>query len=916
MRYNNNTTDVLTEREVAVARAAKISQQMGEELAVIIRPDGYELDFVAAEIVPDPVALARQTEMYRAYRENPSAWLFDWGMDGHGMALVHDSVRFLHRVAAAFFEALTRIPELEALRQNVKVAVEAEAATRLVEDAPFMLGREHVSLAWVNRIWESLVREFAARLEAWNGTVSEFLAEHRAQFKPVGRVVFHLVENPTGDYPFAFLATYASSWGEHGEKSRHLPLKSALMEYQADQGKLIELLATVHQAAASSSWMAGLVGSGEIFQPIRLTAEEAYTFLSEIPRYEAAGILCRMPKWWRSKSNVPRLTVRVGDKRMSGLGLDALVDFNPVLSLDGEALSLEELTQLRREAEGLALIKGKWVEVNHAQLDSLLEAYQAAKQLHADGEMNLFDALRLQMSPPQASGSGAVDWSGVEVTHGEWLQRVLADLREPGALATSDAGPGFHAQLRPYQERGVAWLNTLRQLGLGACLADDMGLGKTVQVIGVLNGMLAKREAKALIVVPASLLGNWSEEFSRFAPDLRLRVLHSAWVQDSEAAIAGDGTEALATSDVLLTTYAMVRRFAWLRQVTWDALILDEAQAVKNPATQQAQAVKTLKARFKVAMTGTPVENRLSDLWSLFDFLNPGLLGTASEFTAFSKRLGQAPEGYRRLRQVVIPFILRRVKTDPTVIADLPEKIEMKTYARLTKRQAGLYAALVGDLQARLETSEGMQRRGIILASLMKLKQICNHPDQYLGQNVFRPEDSGKLERLGEIAETVYARRERMLVFTQFREITQPLAQFLESVFHHRGLTLDGQTPVKRRREIVAQFQGADYVPFMVLSIKAGGVGLNLTEANHVVHFDRWWNPAVENQATDRAFRIGQTRHVIVHKFISRGTIEEKIDAMIEAKLRLSEEVIPTMQETWITELDNRQLSELFALSS
>ncbi len=899
-----------------MAGAANISAEMGEELAAIIRADGFELDFAAGEVVPDAVALGRQTEIFRAYRKNPYAWLFDWGMDGHGVALVHDSVRFLHRVAASFFEALTRIPDLEAARQDVKVVAEAEVAGGLVDDAPFMLGREYVTPTWVNRIWETLVGEFAVRIQAWDGTVAEFLAAHRAQFRPVGRVVFHLVENPTGDYPFAFLATYASSWGEHGETSRHLPLKSALLEYQADQGKLIELLATVHKAAEASAWIAGLLAAGEIFQPIRLTAEEAYTFLSEIPRYEAAGILCRMPKWWRKKSNVPRLSVRVGESGSAGIGFDALVDFNPVFSLDGEELSPEELARLRSEAEGLAFIKGKWVEVNHAQLDSLLEAYQAAKQLNADGEMNLFDALRLQLSPPQTAGADGVDWNAVEVTHGEWLRGVLASLREPQAFAAIDAGPGFRAQLRPYQERGLTWLQTLRQLGLGACLADDMGLGKTVQVIGVLNGMLAKGTAKALIVIPASLLGNWSEEFSRFAPALRLRVLHSAWAKDGEAASPDDSAEALAGADVFLTTYTMVRRFAWLGEVNWDALILDEAQAIKNPATQQARAVKTLRARFKIAMTGTPVENRLSDLWSLFDFLNPGLLGTAREFTDFSKRLNQAPEGYRRLRQVVSPFILRRVKTDPTVIADLPEKIEMKTYASLTKRQAGLYATLVSELQERLETAEGINRRGIILASLLKLKQICNHPDQYLGQSVFRPEDSGKLERLREIAETVYARRERMLVFTQFREITNPLAQFLETVFHHQGLVLDGKTPVKARRAVVDQFQGSDYVPFMVLSIKAGGVGLNLTEANHVVHFDRWWNPAVENQATDRAFRIGQKRHVVVHKFISRGTIEEKIDAMIEEKLQLSQEIVPTMQETWITEMDNAQLTQLFALSS
>ncbi|HUW64583.1 MAG TPA: DEAD/DEAH box helicase, partial [Spirochaetia bacterium] len=368
--------------------------------------------------------------------------------------------------------------------------------------------------------------------------------------------------------------------------------------------------------------------------------------------------------------------------------------------------------------------------------------------------------------------------------------------------------------------------------------------------------------------------------------------------------------------DIFITTYGMLLKYDWVREVTWNSLILDEAQAIKNPGAKQTRTVKQIKSFHKIAMTGTPIENRLSELWSLFDFLNKGLLGSLKEFTTFTKQLKESQEGYSQLKKVVGPFILRRLKTDKAVITDLPDKIEMKTFSTLSKRQAALYNALVGDIKTKLEfADEGIERKGLILSSIMKFKQICNHPDQYLGQNSYAESDSGKYARLREICETIYEKRERLLVFTQFKEITGPLKEFLEGVFHHKGLVLHGETPVAKRRDIVETFQGHEYVPFLVLSIKAGGVGLNLTSANHVVHFDRWWNPAVENQATDRAFRIGQQKTVIVHKFITKGTIEEKIDLMIEDKKKLTQEIIPDIQENWITEMDNNQLMDLFRLS-
>lgn len=665
---------------------------------------------------------------------------------------------------------------------------------------------------------------------------------------------------------------------------RHLPLKQALVEYGENSSKLLELLSTVHRAAESSELIRELVESGDLFYPIGLTSEEAYAFLREVMLYEDAGILCRIPKWWRSKSNSLKLNISVGGREPSHLNTEALLSFQADLWLGGETITPDELRQLLDEQEGLALIKGKWVEVNHKRLQQALDAYDQAVKASGGSGLSMAEAMQLHL---QAKRSLKVetDEVEVEVTNGKWLETVMSQLRQPDSLkALSSMGEDFRANLRAYQERGVSWLYRMKTLGLGANLADDMGLGKTIQIIALLNYSRMQKKEKALLVVPASLIGNWISELEKFAPSLRYYVCHPSTNRETNE------EDALAEGiDLVITTYGMLAKYERLQQVNWDFLILDEAQAIKSPGTKQTKLMKRMNASFKIAMTGTPIENRLGDLWSLFDFLNKGMLGTAKEFTAFTSKLRESTDGYARLRQVVSPFILRRLKTDRTIITDLPDKIEMKTYATLSKKQVVLYNKLVKELQEKLESAEeGIQRKGLVLAALMKFKQICNHPDQYLGQQVYAEQDSGKYERLREICQTIYEKRERVLIFTQFKEITESLRTFLEPIFQHKGLVLHGETPVSKRKELVDSFQGKEYVPFMVLSIKAGGVGLNLTAANHVIHFDRWWNPAVENQATDRAFRIGQQKNVIVHKFITHGTVEEKIDQInhIESKLR------------------------------
>jgi len=414
-------------------------------------------------------------------------------------------------------------------------------------------------------------------------------------------------------------------------------------------------------------------------------------------------------------------------------------------------------------------------------------------------------------------------------------------------------------------------------------------------------------------MAPASLMANWASEIERFAPGLRALIAHPSAIPAAE--LKALRPDRLQDVDLVITSYGSLLRLPWLEQVDWRLAILDEAQAIKNPEAKQTRTAKRLKAGARFALTGTPIENRLGDLWSIFDFANPGLLGSSKQFTTFAKSLAERPHNsYGPLRELVRPYILRRLKTDKTVIADLPDKTEVKAYCPLSRKQAALYEQAVEDLARQLETAGGIQRKGLVLAFLMRFKQICNHPSQWLGDGAWSEQDSGKWGRLREIAETIAAKQEKMLVFTQFRETTAPLAGFLESVFGRPGLVLHGETPVKKRKELVRCFQEDEAVAFFVLSLKAGGAGLNLTAASHVVHFDRWWNPAVESQATDRAFRIGQTKNVLVHKFVCRGTVEEKIDELIESKRQLSRDLLEASADLLLTEMDDKELLKLVAL--
>ena len=805
------------------------------------------------------------------------------------------ALRFLSDIAGLLIDGVRRDPDIELTRRAGKL--DKEQALAQLKELPYVLGSEFVSLLWIEEIYDRLAEVFNAELQAFEGTAEEYLKSKNSALTVSGRVFFHLVQTREEDFPFAFMATYSS---RREGAVQHLPLKRALEEFQGDQGAMLGLLSAVSKAAGESELIDELTESGELFSPLKFEPGEAYTFLREVPLYEECGIICRIPDFWK-RSAKPRLSLSFGANEPSVLGMNALISFTPSAYFGDTQLSREELEELLGEDSGLAFIKGKWVEVNQERIKQILSALDS---LSEGGEMTVAEAIKLQAGISDAEA--LADGAAVEVSNGKWLRDVLAGMARPDSIEAVKPAKSFMASLRPYQQTGMNWLMFMRSMGFGSLLADDMGLGKTVQILAVLDKVRESQPAaKTLLIVPASLLVNWRKESERFAPGLRICIVHGA---DSEVRFDD--------YDVFITTYGMVARLDQLSLHRWDLLILDEAQAIKNPGIKQTKAVKALESGVRVAMTGTPIENRLSDLWSLFDFLNPGLLGTAAEFTRFTKKLKDAPDGYAKLRGAVSPFILRRMKTDKAIISDLPDKNEMIQFTTLSKKQAALYGALVGELKVMLadEAAASMERRGKILTALMKFKQICNHPDQFNGQGTFDPKYSGKFEALADICEIIRDKRESVLVFTQFREMTDPLARYLETLFGRAGAVIHGGVTPKKRGEIVERFNG-EYVPFMVLSLKAGGVGLNLTAANHVIHFDRWWNPAVEQQATDRAFRIGQTKDVMVHKFVTSGTVEEKIDQMIASKQKLASDVIAASKgENWVTEMSDAELMDLFRL--
>ncbi len=815
---------------------------------------------------------------------------------------------FWRDFARQYVTALTATPEDGAISVSPP---EGPLLESLALDAPPMTGGEYLTPDVLTALWTSVEEAVKAELAVSGRTLQAFLKSKHPAWNLVGRVHFNLAENRKDpECPFAFLATYTSSLSAHG-KAQHLPLSKALAEFSGGKKKnqLLSLFLPVQRAAENCEWLARLVTEGDIYHPLRWDVRDAVRFLKDVPQLETAGIVVRMPKAWAANRPArPKVSAKVGGGSPVVLGMDALLDFKVEITLDGQSLSPEEVRALLANGEGLQWIRGQWVEVDRDRMASLLARFEGIEEAHGVDGLPFAQSMRL-LAGAAIDGSEPVDPDWSEIVSGKWLSEWFQKVRSPENLSGIDPGPALKTTLRPYQLTGVRWLNLLVGMGLGACLADDMGLGKTIQVLALL--LTLERTRPSLLVVPASLLANWEQESRRFTPSLRTLIAHPSWMAQEELRLLEAGR--LSGVDLVVTSYATLLRLPNLLEMRWNLVVADEAQALKNPNAKQTKAVKKLQAASRIALTGTPVENRLSDLWSLFDFTHPGLLGSQKTFARVTKDLAH----YGPLRALVKPYILRRLKSDKRIIGDLPDKTEVIAWCSLNPSQAAFYQRAVQELESALEHSEGMERRGLVLSFLMRFKQICNHPSQWTGDGAWKPEDSGKFRRLGELAETIAAKQEKVLVFTQFRETTEPLAAFLGGIFGREGLVLHGGTPVGKRRERVARFQEDERTPFFVLSIKAGGTGLNLTAASHVIHFDRWWNPAVENQATDRAWRIGQHRNVLVHKFVCRGTVEERIDDLIRSKQALVQEVLEEGgggSEVNLTELSDTELLDLVKL--
>ncbi len=658
---------------------------------------------------------------------------------------------------------------------------------------------------------------------------------------------------------------------------------------------------------------------------LQMDTMEAYQFLVRYADLlENYGIFVQLPSWW-TEAGRRRLGIKLSlanqeDRQLedvtvngspSRFGLEQLLQFDAQAAVGDEPITLDELEQLTQLQLPLVQFRGQWVEMNANDIDRAVHFLKERTKV----DMTLGELMHLAAESAYGSASfDGIPISGYELPNrlrtfldGDWMH----EMREREVPDT------LQGTLRTYQVTGYQWLTSMRDLGFGTCLADDMGLGKTVQIITLLlssdrQETLPEGVGPALIICPTSLLGNWQRELTRFAPSLKVYIHHGSFRLQDQLFM-----EQAQQYDVILTTYNLIGRDeATFRRLHWTYMILDEAQNIKNEHAKQTQSILRLRSNYRVAVTGTPVENRLSELWSIFRFLNPGFLGSASVFRSrFATPIERDHDEVRleRLKRLVAPFVLRRVKTDPNISKDLPDKIETKAYCNLTKEQAALYQTTVRSMLAQIDAAEGMKRKGYVMASLTKLKQICDHPALFLQDNHSSSKRSGKMEQLLELVRSIREAGEAVLIFTQYVQMGHLLVEQLRKETGQTPLFLHGGVPKKDRDQMVDEFQQPKGPDIFVLSVKAGGVGLNLTRANHVIHFDRWWNPAVENQATDRAFRIGQTRNVQVHKLICTGTLEERIDEMIESKRALSEQVVGS-GEMWITELSTAHLRSLLEL--
>lgn len=745
----------------------------------------------------------------------------------------------------------------------------------------------------LRRIW----KELQAPLRSDRERLAQRLAGGHPLWPRIGDVLLMVDEN-RGDpsLPFVVHCVFVDGLSTTSHV-RSSPIYGPIFGDERVPGFGNYLLGVLVKGAERSAVLQRLLNSQEIFTPCGLIPRDAHALLLDAPALEAVGINFRVPAWW-SQRKPPKLGIRVkvGSASPRSSGLRGLLDVHATYLVDDEELSLPEWKRIVDEdINGLVLVRGRWVEVDHAHIRRTIESWRESEALCARGQMTYAEVLdRLESTPDAAD----VDGPRQEVVAGPWLSERLDAIRTQALRAEVDPGPDFYGVLRPYQREGVGWLSMLLELGFGALLADEMGLGKTVQVIALLLGLLRHRDpGPHLLVVPASLIGNWRTELRTFAPELRFAIEHQ-----------GYGSQpTLDSVAVVVTSYSTLLRRPALRERAWGLVALDEAQKIKNASAKMTRALKGVSARMRVALTGTPVENTPGDIWSLMDFLNPGFFGPQAEFLERWRSADDPGQGGRdELRRQLRRVMLRRLKSDPRVAAALPEKVEVMAYCGLTATQAHTYAQVIVSSRGLVTAASGRARDTNRLTMITQLKQVCDHPALYLKDDNFDPTLSAKFLRLRQICEQIAAGGEKALVFTQFQSLTAPLAAFLAGVFGRAGLILDGETPVNQRSRIVAEFQDEQGPPFMILTLKAGGTGLNLTAASHVIHFDLWWNPAAEAQATDRAHRIGQTRRVMVHRLVCRGTLEQGIDRVLRSKRAVAEDLLASEDEDLhITRMDD-----------
>ncbi len=827
-------------------------------------------------------------------------------------------------------------PAAEVLRH-----VMARVTDRLVRNAAGGLGAgshaapESAHDAWLSALrspdggveWPAAdLRQLAAEVDSWRAPIA--VSEHSPY-----RLCFRLEEPaavPDGGDDAGAAAEGEEGAPEHGWYLRYLlqPHDDPSLLVPVDEvwsGRIPKLpgrsgdglheflIASLGQAAGlCPAVLAGLEDTAPA--GCRLDADGAHAFLTrDALALGQAGFTVMLPAWWTRRGSRLQLSARArvrGSRHKAGDGtlLDAIARFDWELAIGERALSFGELEQLALLKSPLVRMRGRWVQVRPEEIRAAIEFWTSRGSDTATVRELVQMALGSQDLP------GALDFGGVEADG--WIGELLGRLRGTAAFEQLPPPAGFTGTLRPYQLRGYSWLAFLGRWGLGACLADDMGLGKTIQTLALIERDRELGSTRpVLLICPTSVLNNWRKEASRFTPGLRVLVHHGPGRSRGEAF----AREARRHGLVISSYQLLARDLDTLTEVDWGGIVLDEAQNIKNPETLPARAARALQGGYRIALTGTPVENHVGELWSIMEFLNPSLLGTEG---AFHRRFlvpiqaARDPDAGERLRRLTGPFILRRLKTDRSIISDLPEKLEANVYCLLTREQASLYASVVDETQRALAGAEGIRRRGLVLATISKLKQVCNHPAQFLGDNSRIDGRSGKLQRLTEMVEEVVLAGERALVFSQFAEMGSMIQRHLQSTLGREALFLHGGVARRQRDEMVERFQDEGSAPaIFVLSLKAGGTGLNLTAANHVFHFDRWWNPAVENQATDRAFRIGQSRHVQVHRFVCSGTLEERIDEIIERKREVADLVVGT-GEGWLTELSEAELREVLALGS